>query len=288
MGKQPSFQFYPGDWLKDAALCGVSHAARGVWIDVICIMFECEERGVLSSNGLVWSLDKTAQALRGDTAGALQALSELTEAGVLRRRTADEAYYSARVLRDEQIRKARAKAGKAGGIASCGGRDGSIIITSKTQAKRKQTGKQKDPPSSSSSSSEKKETASAVSRKPVGLQAGKTRARCPVWDAVEAVWYPSGVPTGRRTHVGRIVRDFKQINATAETIRQRTEVYRQLWPDMACTAEAVLKHWDQLDGTNRSSRAIRKGKEPSRVRNGNAAKYDKGIRRANDSEGTTA
>ena len=33
--KLPAFQFYPGDWRKDPNLCRCSHAAKGVWIDMI-------------------------------------------------------------------------------------------------------------------------------------------------------------------------------------------------------------------------------------------------------------
>ena len=55
--KLPAFQFYPGDWRKDPNLCRCSHAAKGVWIDMICLMHETEERGVLSTNGIPWTED---------------------------------------------------------------------------------------------------------------------------------------------------------------------------------------------------------------------------------------
>jgi len=48
MGKLPSFQFYPGDWLKDPQLRMTSMSSKGIWIDLICAMFEAKERGALA------------------------------------------------------------------------------------------------------------------------------------------------------------------------------------------------------------------------------------------------
>lgn len=49
MSKKPSFQFYPGDWLKDTALRLCSPAARGIWMDMLCLLHECPQRGVFRS-----------------------------------------------------------------------------------------------------------------------------------------------------------------------------------------------------------------------------------------------
>lgn len=73
--KRPAFQFYPGDWQRDANLRRCSHAARGAWIDVLCLMHDAEEYGVLR-----WPLADIASA-----AGApLKLLRELVDKGVLR------------------------------------------------------------------------------------------------------------------------------------------------------------------------------------------------------------
>ena len=42
--KLPSFQFYPGDWMKDPGLRSVSLEARGLWIDMLCLLFESGRR----------------------------------------------------------------------------------------------------------------------------------------------------------------------------------------------------------------------------------------------------
>lgn len=114
MAKLPSFQFYPGDWMKDPNLRRCSHAAKGVWIDMMCLMHECDERGVLATAGRAWSEDEIASAVGGDQQATLACIRELVEKQVARRRGAG-AIYSARMTRDEAIRKARALAGKEGG-----------------------------------------------------------------------------------------------------------------------------------------------------------------------------
>ena len=114
MSKLPSFQFYPGDWLKDPNLRRCSHAAKGVWIDMLCLMFEAEERGVLASNGVAWSDEEVACAIGGNSVTTLGAIAELTSKGVVKRR-ANGALYSSRLVRDENKRKLCSEAGKRGG-----------------------------------------------------------------------------------------------------------------------------------------------------------------------------
>lgn len=55
--KRPSFQFYPGDWRNNAKLRRCSEGARGVWIDVMCLMHDSDEYGVLR-----WPLVEIARA----------------------------------------------------------------------------------------------------------------------------------------------------------------------------------------------------------------------------------
>ncbi len=57
MATRPAFQFYPGDWMRNAALRRCTHAERGIWIDVMCLMHDSEEYGVLR-----WPLKDIAQA----------------------------------------------------------------------------------------------------------------------------------------------------------------------------------------------------------------------------------
>lgn len=84
MGKLPAFQFYPGDWMKDPALRSVSATARGLWIDLLCLMFECPERGVLSHyDGRPFTPEEIARATGIGARTVKRCLAELEHAGVM-------------------------------------------------------------------------------------------------------------------------------------------------------------------------------------------------------------
>lgn len=73
--KRPSFQFYPGDWKRNAKLRRCSEAARGAWVDVMCLLHDCDEYGVCR-----WPLADLARA-----AGVpLKLLKELAAKEVLK------------------------------------------------------------------------------------------------------------------------------------------------------------------------------------------------------------
>lgn len=48
MGKAPAFQFYVRDWLADPQLRMASASTRGIWIDLLCYMWEAPVRGEIS------------------------------------------------------------------------------------------------------------------------------------------------------------------------------------------------------------------------------------------------
>src|SRR5260364_27403 len=112
--KRPSFQFYPADWRKDSALQSCSIAARGLWIEMMCIMHECEPYGYLSINGHAMNAAQLAR-LVGESEKAIKGLlGELENAGVFSR-TETGCIYSRRMVNDERIRTVRAESGKLGG-----------------------------------------------------------------------------------------------------------------------------------------------------------------------------
>mgnify|MGYP000884967129 FL=1 len=55
--KRPSFQFYPADWKNNANLRRCSEAARGAWMDILCILHDGDEYGLVR-----WPLDDLARA----------------------------------------------------------------------------------------------------------------------------------------------------------------------------------------------------------------------------------
>lgn len=76
-------KFYPRDWRGDQALRAVSIAARGLWIECLCIMHEAKPYGHLLLNGEPVEVGALARmtGIPADEVSAL--LSELRQAGVL-------------------------------------------------------------------------------------------------------------------------------------------------------------------------------------------------------------
>lgn len=84
MSKLPSFQFYPGDWQKDPALRSCSPASRGIFIDSLCLMFDCAQRGVLVTGNCVWSEKDWAAAIGGNGDVTLGCIREIVNKGVVK------------------------------------------------------------------------------------------------------------------------------------------------------------------------------------------------------------
>jgi hypothetical protein len=95
----PWLKFYPRDWRGDQALRAVSIAARGLWMEVLCIMHEASPYGHLILGGHAVSNDVLARVsgIGAEECGAL--LSELESAGVFSR-TRKGVIYSRRMVKD--------------------------------------------------------------------------------------------------------------------------------------------------------------------------------------------
>lgn len=83
MTDTPWLKFYPRDWRGDQALRAVSIAARGLWMECICIMHEAKPYGHLVLNGA--PIDGgTLARMTGTPVDEVSALvAELRQAGVL-------------------------------------------------------------------------------------------------------------------------------------------------------------------------------------------------------------
>lgn len=55
---RPSFQFYPADWRGNHKLRRVDFKYRGIWIEVMCLLHDSDEYGILR-----WSLDEVSSAV---------------------------------------------------------------------------------------------------------------------------------------------------------------------------------------------------------------------------------
>lgn len=80
MSKKPSFQFYPGDWMKDPKLSMCQPASRGVWIDLMCAMHENEQSGEIA--GTIVQLARICRCLPNEMDAALKDLGVTKTADV--------------------------------------------------------------------------------------------------------------------------------------------------------------------------------------------------------------
>lgn len=153
MGKQPSFQFYPGDWKRDAGVQSLSFEERGVWFEMMLLMFESAERGKLVfGSGTPMPEDAVARSLGLDRQRYVQILRKLLDYGVASKDEKTGIIFCRRMVRDAELSKKRAECGKLGGNPNLLNQN-----SSKRKAKSNQNGKQNPTPSSSSSISLKKE-----------------------------------------------------------------------------------------------------------------------------------
>jgi hypothetical protein len=140
-GRLPAFQFYPADWRKDPSVQALDYETRGIWFEMLCLMHESDERGVLLLNGNPMPEDALCRLLGLDKQILTTALTKLLAYGVAKERQEDKAIFSKRMVHDEYIRQIRKNAGFKGGNP--------LLLKQNTT-----TGvKQKPTPSSSSSSS---------------------------------------------------------------------------------------------------------------------------------------
>lgn len=230
---RPSFQFYPGDWQKNAKLRRCSPAARGVWMDVLCLLHDSEdEYGVLR-----WPLKDIANA-----AGASMAsVRELVEKGVLKGADKDApayvyrpkhagklgepvtlviadggpVWYSSRFVRDEWVRQRRG--------------EGTRFDTDKQPPSRSPKGgigeRQGDGPSSSSSPSGSEAIASADADAPAVDKSEPPKTEQPAiskrqaWNSCGTWLMANGVAESTaREFMGALSRDHPQTAMEAMTL----------------------------------------------------------------------
>lgn len=112
--KLPSLQFYPGDWRKDPGVQALDYFDRGVWFELLLLMFESEERGRLLLNGNPMPDAAAARLLGLDIQKWLQCKRRLIEYGVT---GLDDqgTLFSRRMIKDEQFRQSRVNNGSQGG-----------------------------------------------------------------------------------------------------------------------------------------------------------------------------
>jgi hypothetical protein len=99
--KTPWMKFYPADWRADPRLRICSLAARGLWMDMLCVMHEAEPRGSLLINGRAVDGNQLALLIGIPLAEAVRLLCELEGAGVFSRE-GNGTIFSRRMRRDTE------------------------------------------------------------------------------------------------------------------------------------------------------------------------------------------
>jgi hypothetical protein len=105
MNKLTWFKFFTGAWLKDPALRACSPAARGLWIDLLCLMSEAPRRGYLeTARGQPYS-DELLAKLTGMSQDEVSRLKSEIVTLQVASQTRRGTLYSRKMSRDEEQRE---------------------------------------------------------------------------------------------------------------------------------------------------------------------------------------
>lgn len=110
----PWLKFYPSDWRADPALRMCSLAARGLWMEMLCLMHEAVPRGSLLVNGQPVNEKQLAALCGVSLRDVVACLAQLGEAGVFSRED-NRTIYSRRMRRDEEKAERDKANGRGGG-----------------------------------------------------------------------------------------------------------------------------------------------------------------------------
>jgi hypothetical protein len=115
MAKLPALQFYPGDWRKDPGVRALDYEERGVWFELLLVMFESEERGKLVLNGAPMTDEMVGKLLgiHGNKWKKIKRKLEVTGVASIEEKTGT--LYNRRMVRDEEVRKIHQECGRLGG-----------------------------------------------------------------------------------------------------------------------------------------------------------------------------
>lgn len=116
-------QFFWSDWLNDEKLRMCSRAAKGLWMDMLCLMAQSDSPGFLAVNGRKIADDELPHMLAGNQAEVAGLLAELERNGVFSRNKAGT-IYCRRMCRAANVSAARSKAANERWGRAKGGPDG--------------------------------------------------------------------------------------------------------------------------------------------------------------------
>ncbi len=139
--RQPSFQFYPADWLNDINLKMATYEEKGFLIDLMCLLHQSKKYGYLSKEIEA----KLPQLLGKDRRTSTRLLAKVQQKSLMKRDSKTGELFNERMVKDERIRCIRKAAGALGGNPN--------LVKQEVKQGSKQNLTPSSSPSSSSSSS---------------------------------------------------------------------------------------------------------------------------------------
>ena len=119
--RQPWMKFFPPDWRGDITLGPCSLAARGLWMEMLCIMHEAKPRGSLVKDGEPYTPRRLAAVARAPVKEVERLLAELEAEGVFSR-DPEGTIFSRRMRRDIEKAATDRRNGGLGGNPKLKGR----------------------------------------------------------------------------------------------------------------------------------------------------------------------
>jgi len=101
MSKLPFLQFYPSDYLVDTRV--LSLAARGAWVDIICVLHKSSTRGTLTLPARGWA--RIMGATEADFQSALSEIEEMKVGDVIRNGNGDVSVTCRRMMNESITRE---------------------------------------------------------------------------------------------------------------------------------------------------------------------------------------
>ena len=101
MSKLPFLQFYPSDYLVDTRV--LSLAARGAWVDIICVLHKSSTRGTLTLPARGWA--RIMGASEPDFQSALGEIEEMKVGDVIRNGNGDVSVTCRRMMNESITRE---------------------------------------------------------------------------------------------------------------------------------------------------------------------------------------
>lgn len=109
----PAMPFYFGDWRKAPEIRALDLDVRMIWFEILGYMWESTERGYLTLNGNPVTTSVIAKMIGIDVKKMEDSLKEMEQFNVFSIRK-DGAIFCRKMIKDEELRKLKAKAGRAG------------------------------------------------------------------------------------------------------------------------------------------------------------------------------